>query len=175
MPSRPDTAGIDTGAILGRILEGYALPLRGFHGVAHWARVLENGLAIAEASGADPRVVTLFALFHDARRVNEERDDGHGRRGGELAWSLRGTLFDLDDAAFDLLFEACRLHTDGKVDGDVTLRTCWDADRLDLGRVGVTPRASRLCTDAGRALLPWAHARAVQGHEPELVRARWSL
>ena len=39
--------------ILQAILEDYALPLGGDHGVAHWARVLENGLKLAEVTGAD--------------------------------------------------------------------------------------------------------------------------
>ena len=29
------------------VLEDYALPLTGDHGVAHWARVLENGQRLA--------------------------------------------------------------------------------------------------------------------------------
>src|SRR5437764_13248883 len=97
----------DGAAIMAVILDGYALPVRGPQGVVHWARVLENGLRIAEANGADRKVVTLFALFHDARRVNEDTDDGHGLRGGELARSLRGTLVHLDADRFDLLYEAC--------------------------------------------------------------------
>jgi uncharacterized protein len=118
----------DMAAILGAILRGYALPVRGDHGVVHWARVLENGLRVAEANGADREVVTLFALFHDSRRVNEDQDDDHGLRGGEFARSLRGRLIHLDDARFELLFEACRLHTDGYTTGDPTLpliRTCY--------------------------------------------------
>jgi hypothetical protein len=39
--------------ILHEILEDYALPIHGDHGVAHWARVLENGLKLAEATGAN--------------------------------------------------------------------------------------------------------------------------
>jgi uncharacterized protein len=163
----------DLAAILGAILDGYILPVDGFHGVVHWARVLENGLRIADANGADREVVTLFALFHDSRRVNEDHDDGHGLRGGELARSLRGKLVHLDDDRFDLLFEACRLHTDGLTVGDPTLLACWDADRLDLGRVGITPRPSRLGTKAGRSLLAWAHARAVGWHEPTAVLESW--
>ena len=34
--------------ILRALLEEYALPLDGDHGVAHWARVLENGMVLAE-------------------------------------------------------------------------------------------------------------------------------
>jgi uncharacterized protein len=162
-------------AIMGVILRDYALPVRGAHGVVHWARVLENGLRVAEATGADREVVTLFALFHDSRRINEYTDDGHGLRGGEFARSLRGRLVFLDDARFDLLYEACRLHTDGHTTGDPTRLACWDADRLDLGRVGITPEPDLLCTDAARKLLRWAHARAVGGHEPAEVLTAWGL
>lgn len=165
----------DLRTIMQEILTGYALPVRGYHGVVHWARVLENGLRIAEVNGADRDVVTLFALFHDARRVNEHRDHGHGLRGGELARSLRGTHVHLDDTRFELLFEACRLHTDGHTTGDATLLACWDADRLDLGRVGITPRAERLCTDAARELLPWANARAVNNVAPIDVLQAWDV
>ncbi|AWM35965.1 hypothetical protein GobsT_62930 [Gemmata obscuriglobus] len=165
----------DWAAITAAVLDGYVLPARGTHGVVHWARVLENGLRIAEANGADREIVTLFALFHDSRRVNENRDDGHGLRGGELARSLRGELVHLGDDRFELLFEACRFHTDGGVTGDRTLLACWDADRLDLGRVGVTPDPRRLGTKAVRNLLGWAHIRAVEGHEPTEVLATWGI
>lgn len=166
---------IDEKAILREILRGYVLPVRGAHGVLHWARVRENGLCLAEAAGADAEVVTLFALFHDSRRVNEVRDDGHGLRGAELARSVRGSLVNLDDAQFELLFEACRLHTDGLTEGPPTLLVCWDADRLDLGRVSITPRPKRLCTDAARVLIGWAHERASRDHEELIVKEAWGL
>lgn len=166
---------IDQAAIVRRILSGYALPPRGDHGVTHWARVLENGLRLAETTGAEAAVVTLFALFHDSRRVNELTDPGHGRRGAALAREWRGTMFELDDAGLALLVDACERHTDGRVEGDVTLQACWDADRLDLGRVGIAPKPSLLCTEAARELLPWAHARALRRHEPPFVSASWGL
>ena len=162
-------------SIMAAILRGYSLPVRGYHGVVHWARVLENGLRVAESTGADPEVVSLFALFHDSRRINEHRDDGHGQRGGDLAHSLRGTLVHLDDARFELLYEACRLHTDGLVEGDPTLQACWDADRLDLARVGISPSPRRLCTGTARDLIEWANDRASRGHEPVDVLQAWGL
>ena len=160
-------------AILKAVLEGYALPPLGEHGIHHWARVFENGLTIAESNGADSEVVALFALFHDSRRVNECIDDGHGLRGALFAESLRGKLVHLDDARFDLLFEACKFHTDGLVVGDPTLQACWDADRLDLGRVGIKPSRQRLCTDAARDLLDWAHDRAVCWYETTDILSSW--
>ena len=79
----------------------------------------------------------------------------------------------LDDARFDLLYEACRLHTDGHTAGDPTLLACWDADRLDLGRVGITPKPALLCTEAARTLIPWAQQRAQQDHPERRVLQLW--
>ena len=32
----------------------------------------------------------------------------------------------------------------GRLDRDITIQTCWDADRLDLGRIGITPKSHYL-------------------------------
>jgi uncharacterized protein len=164
-----------TPELIQAIRKGYALPWRGIHGVVHWARVLENGLRLAEVTGASPDVVSLFAVFHDARRINEHWDRDHGRRGAEFARSLRGSAFDLSDEEFDLLHFACTRHTDGLTEGDITVQTCWDADRLDLGRAGIEPRPDLLCTAAakGDQMLEWAYQRSVIGHEPEFIEREW--
>jgi uncharacterized protein len=164
-------------SLLTAILDGYRLAPHGIHGVSHWARVLENGLRLAQANGADPAVVELFAVFHDARRFNEGRDPGHGRRGGELARTLRGAAFELAEAPFQLLYRACSGHTGGSSDPDITVRTCWDADRLDLGRVGIPPDPRLLCTPAAREreMIAWAYARSIDWLVPDLVGTQWGL
>jgi uncharacterized protein len=163
--------------IVAEILSGYALPARGFHGVVHWARVLENGLKLAELTGANVELIRLFAVFHDSRRENDGTDPDHGRRGADLAAALRGRLFDLSDDNFDVLYRACELHTEGRGDPDVTVRTCWDADRLDLGRVGIVPSPKYLCTPAAKSpsVINWAHERSVSGFEPDFVTTEWKI
>ena len=166
---------IESQALLTCILDEYRLPIMGYHGLIHWARVWENGLRIAEQIGVDSEIVKLFALFHDSRRVNESQDLGHGLRGAEFARQLRGSLIHLDNHRFELFFDACRLHTNGLTSGDPTQMACWDADRLDLGRVGIRPEPDRLCTDAARMLLNWAHERAVEGAVPHSVLRQWGF
>ena len=167
---------MDTVAIVAEILGGYALHPRGLHGVVHWARVMENGWKLAEITGADRDVVTLFALFHDSRRFNDGTDWCHGLRGANLAKRLRGSQFELDDSRFDLLYRACEWHTEGKTDPDITVRTCWDSDRLDLGRVGIEPDPKYLGTDAARShtILRWANKRATSDFEPAIV-STWNV
>jgi uncharacterized protein len=162
--------------IIHAILEDYALPFGGTHGVGHWARVLENGLRLAKETKANIEIVQLFAIFHDARRINENVDDGHGKRGANLAKALRGN-FTLSDQDFGLLYVACADHTEGKTDGDITIQTCWDADRLDLGRVKMMPEPKKLCTSAAKDLtiLKWADGRACFEVVPELVKIEWGI
>ena len=127
-------------------------PVYSVHGPDHWRRVERNGLLLATRTGADVTVVRLFALFHDSRRVHDGWDDGHGARGAEFAASLRGSEYMLDDNRFELLRYACVWHTDGKYHEDPTIGTCWDADRLDLGRVGIIPDATFMSTEFGREI-----------------------
>ncbi len=126
------------------------------------ARVLENGWRIADLSGANREVVSLFAYLHDAKRRNNAVDPGHGKRGAAFARTLRGSLITLSDSDFDLLADACEQHTDGLTDSDVTIQACWDADRLDLGRIGVRPNPEFLCTDAAKRpeIIDWAYRRS---------------
>ena len=72
-------------------------------------------------------------------------------------------MLDLDLADFDLLEAACTGHSDGHTVGDIRVLTCWDADRLDLGRVGIKSLASRLCTSAAKdaATIEWAWRRSL--------------
>lgn len=123
------------------------------HGPAHWRRVEQNGLALAKLNGADPDVVRLFALFHDSCRWNDGYDPDHGARGAVLAREMRERLqYDLAEDKFLLLEEACIWHTHGERHENITIATCWDADRLDLGRVGITPDPRRMCTAQGRMM-----------------------
>jgi uncharacterized protein len=163
--------------VLRAVLDDYALPLDGDHGVAHWARVLENGLLLAAETGANVEVVSLFAVLHDSRRINEMTDPDHGPRAAEFAAAIRGTVFDLGDHEFKLLYRACHGHTSERTHFDVTIQTCWDSDRLDLGRVGITPHPSRLCTVPAKRpeMIKWADGRASFLVIPSFVRDEWGI
>lgn len=142
----------------------FALDWAGIHGAPHWARVRENGLRLADTTGADRNVVEAFAFVHDSCRRNDGHDPDHGMRSAMLARSINDSLLMLDMAQLDLLIVACEGHSAGGLAGDITVRTCWDADRLDLGRVGIVPRADRLCTTAARDrdVIAWAYDRSVR-------------
>jgi uncharacterized protein len=146
----PTDQGIDFADLWQTVSGQFSLAVDSDHGPDHWRRVERNGLLLAESSGADIVVVRLFALFHDSRRQNEFTDPDHGRRGALYASELRFQHYEITDHQFALLQTACIWHTEARHHADPTIGTCWDADRLDLGRVGVIPDPMFMNTDLGK-------------------------
>lgn len=133
------------------------------HGVAHWTRVWINGRELAREYDINPMIPAWFAFLHDIQRHDEGLDAGHGARAAGFAQSLyrQGTLQGLSGREVDLLCEAIDGHSDGLTEAHRAVQICWDADRLDLGRVGIYPDPRRLCTPHGRRLIPTSYARSV--------------
>lgn len=121
------------------------------HGLRHWQTVEHNGRYIARFTGADIEVISYFAHFHDCKRENENRDPKHGLRGALFAEKHR-SLIDLTDIQFKQMTDACKAHTGGKKTSCVTVATCWDADRLDLGRVGIAPVSEFLFSEEAKRI-----------------------
>ncbi len=119
------------------------------HGEVHWRRVERNALRLAIKQGGDQTFVRLFAVLHDCCRENEFEDSEHGDRAAKLARKLRGTYFDLDDDRFNRLCFALSGHDRGERSEDLDIGICWDADRLDLVRVGIIPMVSYFSTKVG--------------------------
>jgi len=151
------------------VTDQFSLGIHSIHGPRHWRQVEKNGLLLTKETGADETIIKLFSLFHDSRRENEYTDDGHGMRGATLAKTLKGVYFDLPDDQFEILLDACRYHTDGKSAVNLTIATCWDADRLDLPRVGTIPDPNRMGTAPGRRLARLIHDRL--NHESKTIDA----
>lgn len=128
----------------------FRLEWHGFHGAAHWARVHHNGLRLACRNGANTTVIELFAFLHDVQRRNDSNDPEHGPRAALLVAEFNDRLFSISSEEQALLEVACHNHTGGTYHEDLTVRICWDADRLDLGRVGVRPDPDYLCTPEAR-------------------------
>ena len=144
--------GIDFSRLRDHVISQFPCDPISIHGPAHWKRVESNALVIAPTNGATVEVVRLFALFHDCRRTHDGYDNTHGARAADYASQLRGHLFELPNDQFQLLHYACTWHTHGQLSDDPTIGACWDADRLDLGRVGMRPSAQYMSTVKGRAL-----------------------
>ena len=134
-----------------RVLAQYRLPLDGIHGLRHWIRVWHNGEELARSTGARLEVVRLFSFLHDSCRHDEGIDLLHGVRAARFIFRvLQPEILRLPEEDMRLLMFAVQRHTFGGTRADATVMTCWDADRLDLGRVNIMPDAKYLCTSAAK-------------------------
>jgi uncharacterized protein len=138
----------DKQGMIAAIREQFRISWHGIHGANHWARVLHHGIIIGTERSADLLVIELFAFLHDSQRHSDGGDYYHGRRGAEYARSLNTVYFELSAPRIDALCEAIEHHSGGKVHDHATVQTCWDADRLDLGRVSITPSPKFLSQEA---------------------------
>ncbi|HUP31679.1 MAG TPA: hypothetical protein VM184_01510 [Gaiellaceae bacterium] len=122
------------------------------HGELHWRTVGANGLWLAGSlDGADRHLIFLFALLHDSMRENDGWDPEHGPRAADFAGVLHAEgLLRMGSVELDVLEHACAEHTNGLTSDDPTVGACWDADRLDLPRVGVTPDPELFSTERAR-------------------------
>lgn len=156
--------------LLKKIATGrFVLPATGIHGIAHWDRVDENGQTLSKFTGADRDVVRAFAYLHDCCRESDGADPQHGPRAAVFARHLGSRGLGLTEAQVAILAAACELHEKGQTTSDPTIGTCWDADRLDLGRVGRKPNPRFLSTRKAqsKSVIAWAYQRS-RGHSARL-------
>lgn len=120
------------------------------HGLPHWQRVERNGILLATPE-VNTTVIRLFAYLHDKCRIDNGYDIEHGQRAANMLRDIRHTLLEkLTDDEYSLLSKACELHTTTLRTGNLTIDTCFDADRLDLERVGIIPHPSKMATSKGQ-------------------------
>ena len=130
-----------------RVRTEFQLDLKGIHGAGHWARVAFHGRFLASQLGVNPDIPRLFALLHDSQRWHDGGDHDHGRRAARFVETLHESgRIRLPSTELEWLIEACHGHSEGKLKAPIAVQVCWDADRLDLGRVGIRPDPLRLCT-----------------------------
>ena len=158
----------DKKSLLNLVLNQFKLNRDGLHGPSHWARVRTHALEIARMRDADLLVVELFAFLHDSQRLNEGTDAKHGERAAEYAASLNHSFFSLTTSQLDKLCHAIRHHSGGGIHLDATIQSCWDGDRLDLGRVGIKPHKDYLSAE-GAKLIPKAYRRSLEIKKSDLA------
>lgn len=135
----------------------FKLGKRSHHGPWHWRKVAMNTKELCKhVQGSDPVVCIMFAYLHDCQRINEMDDPKHGYRAAGFIRRQKRMLQDnygISEKQLDILAEACKHHNEGGTSSDPTIGVCWDADRLDLIRVGQIPDRRYFSTEAAKTLL----------------------
>ena len=149
----PDLPESDIREVREFALDGWKLGRT--HGLSHWQRVERNGILLSTSNGCirediHIKVVRFFAYLHDKCRLNDWKDLEHGVRAADMLPTIRDTILkSFTDEEVSLLEKACRYHTTELRTGIPTIDVCFDADRLDLCRVGITPNPKLMASKEG--------------------------
>lgn len=157
-------------ALICLIAETYALDIDGRHGIAHWARVRENALMLADSYNANTNIIEYFSVLHDVKRLNEKFDKDHGERGAAFIQQKRH-MISLDADELGLLLIACKGHNTTTFHENVTVQACWDADRLDLLRAGIEPSPDYMNLELSKSkdIIQWANQRSTENFIPDIT------
>jgi MoaA/NifB/PqqE/SkfB family radical SAM enzyme len=125
------------------------------HGGDHIMRVVRNAEMLAKINcpGAIFNAI-IAASLHDIGRIGKkEKNKTHALRGAEIAGKMLKKYFSDCDIDSEKIIYAIRHHSEGKVSNDPLIGTIWDADRLDLERVGIKINPAFLSTKAAKDFL----------------------
>ena len=151
------------------ILNEYKIDLKeSFEGIDHIARVIENGVILSEINASNLNVIIVYAFFHNIMKNNNEQDIGHGERSAKFLRHYEDKI-NLSEEEFDMVYEACRDHSDVLFNDNKHIADCWDSDRLDIMRRGLYPNKEKLNSIAAKnaGIITWAMKRSMNNYRPE--------
>lgn len=120
--------------VAGRLSEVLPLPDSQIHGYEHARRVGLFAEMLARTYGADPLFAVVAAYCHDCGRLNDGEDPEHGKRSWQRCADSVSRLF--TGAPLDQLRVAIEEHPLGMTSDVPLIAALWDADRVDLMRLG---------------------------------------
>jgi uncharacterized protein len=124
----------------------------GIHGLAHSLRAAHFAKMIAKSECPGSLDDTIIGAFlHDIGRTDDSNDRTHASRSAEIAEELLKRHW--PDLNHEKILFAIMRHGDGLISEDPIIGTIWDADRLDLSRLGIKINPELISTEKARQIL----------------------
>ena len=144
--------------LLNIVSKEFKLDIDGLHGIKHWESVYKNTKLLASYYNVNSDVFELFALLHDSKREDEDKDILHGKRAALFVKELiKLKVINLNHEDKNRLIFACSNHTKtnkkAKLFNDLVVQICFDADRLDIERVGLIPQEEYFSTSYAKKIV----------------------
>lgn len=135
------------------IFNSYTLK-QGIHGIDHVKRVVENAKIIAKKECPNNYDdIVIGAYLHDIGRIDDNGGNEHAFRGFEISKQLLAKYW--PHLNHKKILTAIKEHADSLITDDPLIGSIWDADRLDLTRLGIKINLELLSTQTAKKLLEY--------------------
>ena len=121
------------------------------HGIPHLRRVAVTAGRIAASIGEDIESAVVAGFLHDCARNDDGGGTCHALDSAVLAKKLLSMFYPHLDVV--RLCDAIARHADGETTKDLLVACVWDADRLDLSRLGIEVNSDLLSTSVARRIV----------------------
>lgn len=130
------------------------------HGFSHLRRVAAVAGRIAAAAGEDIESAVVAGFLHDCARRHDGGGVDHAHDSAALTRKLLARFYPHLDAV--RLCDAIARHADGETTEDMLAACVWDADRLELRRLGIEVDPDLLSTEIARRLIRISRCRVAR-------------
>ena len=121
------------------------------HGMGHLRRVSSTAGRMAAILDEDIESAVVGGFLHDCARTDDGGGTSHAHSSAQLAKDIMITCYPHLDIA--RLCRGIAQHADGMITDDPLIGCVWDADRLDLSRLGIEVDLDLLSTFVARRLV----------------------
>lgn len=142
---------LDDEEVIDMCLKFYTMRI-GIHGESHIRNVVKLAKRISRRECPQyTNDVIVGAALHDVGRRDDFGGNEHAVRGSRIAKGVIKSYW--PNLHADKIVEAIKYHTGGLTTSDPLIGSIWDADRLDLVRLGKRIDISLLSTKTAKKIL----------------------
>ncbi len=124
------------------------IPTNKIHGIKHLRRVAYWAGRFAKLEDVCIKAAIIGGFLHDCARENDFDGNSHAHKSADLARRIITKYW--TDVDVDKIYSAIYHHADGFTTSDPLIGCIWDADRITLTRLGITPNPELLSTNGAR-------------------------
>lgn len=122
------------------------------HGIKHLRKVAYLAGRFATCLNTNIEAAVIGGYLHDCARIDDGVGNHHAHKSAVLAEKILNEIYP-NYVESKTIYNAIYSHADGLISDDKIIGCVWDADRLNLIRLGIIPQLDLLSTPVARRLL----------------------
>lgn len=128
------------------------------HGINHLRQVAYLAGRFAYSINECEETAIIGGYLHDCARENDGNGNSHAHESALLATKIISKFY--PEINIERVYNAIFFHADGLITDDPFIGCIWDADRLNLVRIGIIPKVELLSTEVAKRF----HSRFIENN-----------